>query len=345
MAVVPEPCHSTAAAIDEWFEHQSAEKWRPHLGASLLGHPCERYLWLSFRWAVREHFSGRMLRLFDRGKREEAVFVKLLRNIGVVIHSTDADADGKQVYVSVAPHVGGSLDGIIESGVPEAPKARHIAEFKTHNKKSFDELEKKGVFEAKRRHWCQMQVYMAGTGIDRALYVAVCKDDDRLYTERVEYNAAIAKHIIERGARIALADKAPPPVSTDASWYQCKICGYYDFCHGEHLTREVNCRTCALSTPRADGTWFCEYWQQALTTDNQRECSLPADGPCRCHVLHPDLVPWKYKGMTGEYRRSCIIYEIDGKDVINGCGEAAIKSVDLLAGRRVPDPDDCGVPF
>ena len=29
---------------------------RTHLGISQVGHPCERYLWLSFRWPVIEKF-------------------------------------------------------------------------------------------------------------------------------------------------------------------------------------------------------------------------------------------------------------------------------------------------
>lgn len=333
MAAIPEPLHTTAALIDKWYEDHR-EQPRPHLGASLLGHPCERYLWLSFRWAVREQFSGRMLRLFERGHREEIAIVGWLRKIGVEIHHTDAD--GEQMHVDLAPHVGGSVDGIIESGVPEAPKCRHIAEFKTHNKRSFDELAHKGVYEAKRRHWCQMQCYMAGTGIDRALYVAVCKDDDRIYTERVEYQPEIAKEIIDRGARIALSEHIPPPLSTDPAWYQCKMCGCWSFCHETKLTQEVNCRTCAHSTPGKDGRWHCEFWRDALDVNAQ------LDG-CASHVLHPDLVPWRFKG--GAEQGRCAVYEIDGHDVLNGSSAMAILSKDLISGKRVPDPNQSGCPF
>ena len=87
MVAVPKPKNTVATLIDQWWEQQE-EAPRPHLGASLLGHPCERWLWLSFRWAVRERFSGRMLRLFNRGQREEGSIVKNLRRIGIEIHST-----------------------------------------------------------------------------------------------------------------------------------------------------------------------------------------------------------------------------------------------------------------
>ena len=322
-----------AASIDAWWEKQTEEP-RPHLGASLLGHPCERWLWLSFRWAIREHFPGRMLRLFDRGKREEAVIVENLRRIGIDIHHTSAD-DGGQLFVELAPHVGGSLDGIIESGVPGAEKTRHVAEFKTHNLKSFTELKQKGVFEAKRRHWCQMQCYMHGTGIKRALYVAVCKDNDELYTERVEYNPEMAKYIIDRGARIALTERMPAPLSTDPSWYQCKMCAAWKFCHETHCIEAdcVNCRTCAHVTPKPDGTWECENIPLfGMDAGEQLE-------GCTRHVLHPDLVPWC---LLGDDEDRDGLYEIDGKTVVNGCG--GVLSVNLLNGEREPR-EDSGVPF
>lgn len=343
-----------AARIDAWWEKKE-ECPRPHLGASLLGHPCERWLWLSFRWAVREHFSGRMLRLFDRGQREEAVIVENLRRIGIDIHHTSAD-DGGQLFVELAPHVGGSLDGIIESGVPGAEKTRHVAEFKTHNLKSFTELKQKGVYEAKRRHWCQMQCYMHGTKIKRALYVAVCKDNDELYTERVEYNAEAAKYIIDRGARIAMTERMPAPVSTDPSWYQCRMCPAWKFCHETHCIEAdcVNCRTCAHVTPMPDGTWECESMKQSIAGLIEEDNSLSSftvqneqeqrEG-CSWHVVHPDLVPWALLGEDGNGNG---IYNIDGKRVVNGGdGNSSIRAVlsaNLLAGEREPR-EDSGVPF
>ena len=50
---IPEPNISIANLIDKKVE-EGQEAPRAHLGASLLGHPCDRYLWLMFRWAVIE---------------------------------------------------------------------------------------------------------------------------------------------------------------------------------------------------------------------------------------------------------------------------------------------------
>ena len=163
---IPEPNNSISALIDKHHERQEQGQ-RGHLGASLLGHPCDRYLWLSFRWAVIPKFPGRILRLFRRGHMEEATLVSDLRAIGIDLRHTGRD----QKRVDFGAHVSGSIDAIAESGVPESPNKRHIVEFKTHSLKSFADLEKHGVQKSKPQHYAQMQVYMAGTGIDRALYV------------------------------------------------------------------------------------------------------------------------------------------------------------------------------
>ena len=279
---VPDRMHTIANLIDQAHEAR-VEKPRPHMGASTLGHPCERWLWLSFRWAVQPRFSGRVLRLFRRGQMEEATIVSDLRAIGMDIRSTGSS----QSRVDFGCHVSGSIDGIIETGVPDAPAKRHIAEFKTHSRKSFDNLVKNGVEKSKPMHYVQMQIYMAGKEIDRALYFAVCKDDDSIYTERVRYDKAIAEKAIERGKRIALDDRMPPPLSTDPSWYQCKWCDAAAFCHTTRLTQHANCRTCTHSTPLPDSTWRCERYQaDGIPLEHQRT-------GCECHVLHPDLVPWQ----------------------------------------------------
>lgn len=312
---IPEATINIAAMVDAYHESKK-ELPRPHMGCSSLGHACDRWLWLSFRWAVQPKFPGRILRLFRRGQNEEATIISDLRAIGL-------DVRGTQNRVTFGCHVSGSLDAIIESGVPEAPKKRHVAEFKTHSKKSFDAVEKDGVQKSKPEHFVQMQLYMHGTGIDRALYVAVCKDDDRIYTERVRYDEAVAERYIARGHRLALDDRMPPPISTDPSWYQCKFCDAYKFCHETKTTEHVNCRTCANATAKLESTWHCEKWNDFIPMDAQHT-------GCESHVLHPDLVPWKRIDSTDEWTA---IYVIDGVQVANGNPETdgVFASTELLA--------------
>jgi hypothetical protein len=327
MTAIPEAMNSLAAAIDAAHEAR-AEKPRPHMGCSMLGEVCERKLWLLFRWAVIEPFPGRILRLFRRGQLEEDLIVSDLRAAGCHVKSVGDN----QSRVDFGSHVSGSIDGIIESGVPEAPNKKHLLEAKTHSLKSFNELVAKGVQLAKPMHWAQMQVYMLGSKVDRALYYAVCKDDDRIYTERVRLCSESAKAYVERGQRIALTERMPEPmVGASPSWYQCKYCPAYDMCHKTHTTKQANCRTCAHSTPRDDSTWHCARWDTTIPTDAQH-------AGCDSHVMHPDLVPWKMAGASGDWSA---IYDIDGKQVVNG--EDGYHSTELISNLELVLADDPNV--
>jgi len=316
MAKIPPPSNTIAALIDAAHEkmREDNDEPREHLGCSMAGHPCDRWLWLSFRWAVRQKIPGRTLRIFRRGQDEEATFVRDLRMIGVDIHETGI----RQRRISFGWHTGGSIDGIIEGGVPGAERKRHIAEFKTMNTKNFAKLSKEGVEKAQPTHFVQMQLYMLATGIDRALYVVVNKDDDSLYSERVRFDATVAEKYRDRMIRIAQTERMPPPISTDPSWFQCKFCPAYEFCHDYQLTKQTNCRTCAHATPR-ENDWHCARWDDAIPVEAQRS-------GCRSHVLHPDLVPWKMKEAESEWE---VIYLIDGTEVRNG--ETGYSSAEIIA--------------
>ena len=319
---LPPPIHSVSNLIDQYHSDRQ-EPPRPHMGCSLLGHKCDRWLWLNFRWAVVEKFDGRLLRLFRRGHNEEATIISDLRAIGIDIRSS-------QRRVDFGSHVSGSLDGVIEKGVPDAPKARHVAEFKTHSRKSFEDLLKHGVEKSKPMHYTQMQVYMHGTGIMRSLYVAICKDDDRLYTERVNYDKAVAEAAIERGKRIALSDRMPEPMPNGSrDWFECKFCPAHAFCWKEEPTKEVSCRTCAHATPSANSTWRCErHGADGIPVEFQRKA-------CDDHVIHPDLVPWKMEGSEDGLN---VTWDINGRKIVNG--PDGYKSREIIANAAA-----CGDPM
>ena len=247
----------TLAAIESAVVANTDADARPHLGASQIGRPCDRELWYGFRWAKPKDWGARMLRLFARGQREEAVFVKLLRDAGITVHEVDP-ATGQQFrFALVGGHFGGSMDSAAHQ-IPEAPKTWHVCEFKTHNDKSFTLLKRDGVQKAKPEHWMQMQCYMGASGMDRALYLAVNKDTDELWAERLHFSQDAFDSALARATRIINAPTPPARISDDAGWYQCKFCDFADICHRAQVP-QPNCRTCAHSTPEMDGlgNWSC----------------------------------------------------------------------------------------
>ena len=281
MAELPLTSCPTRDAIFAAYEADTSDGFRSHLGASLIGKECERALWYDFRWTTKAKFPGRVLRLFETGHLAEARLVQNLRRTGATVLEVDPET-GRQFRVQAhGGHFGGSLDGVALN-LLEAPKTWHVLEFKTHSAKSFADLAAKRVRQSKPQHFAQMQIYMSLTGLTRALYVAVNKDNDDLYIERVELDTAVSARLLEKAQRVIFAATPLPRISEDPSWYQCRLCDHADVCHGKQAA-EINCRTCLHATP-IDGGWHCARHNKSLTEVNQRTA-------CAHHLYLPPLVP------------------------------------------------------
>ena len=282
MAELPDSQHLTSSAIFSQYEKVADFSGRPHMGASELGYECDRYLWLSFRWAKDNKFNGRMLRLFQTGQLQEQRLVDDLRSIGIEV--SDKDDNGNQHrFSAIGGHFGGSMDGA-GVGFPEAPKTWHVLEFKTSNAKGFNALVKKGVKEAKPQHWTQMQLYMGWAELTRAMYIVVNKDTDDIYNERIEFDQAAFDKMIARAEKIIRAPEPAITIGENADCFTCKFCRFRDQCYHQEAPK-VSCRTCAHSTPEIDGNarWSCDRHHKDLTVDEQRAA-------CADHRHIPDLL-------------------------------------------------------
>jgi len=330
MAALPaSPRLQVLDAIDAWRVRSTDQAPRPHLGASQIGQPCERRLWFGFRWSAHETFDARMLRLFDRGQREEAVFVEELRGAGVTVHAVDPGTGQQFRFTAAGGHFGGSMDGVA-LGIPDAPKAWHALEFKTHSAKSFGDLQKKGVQASKPLHAAQVQTYMHLGKLERTLYVAANKDTDELYAERLRRDPAEGARLIEKAERVIFAAEPLPGISTDPAWFECKFCPAHALCHGKAIA-PVNCRTCLHATPERDGNgrWSCAKWGSDIPPEAQRVgCGEHRYIPALLAKLG-EAVDADEKGGWVEYRRpSGTTFRNGGPDGLTSAelslGEAAL---------------------
>lgn len=274
------------AAIYEQYEKRGAsEPARTYLGASVIGRECKRALWYSFRWASKELFDGRLYRLFQTGHMAEARFVADLRSIGATVHECDP-ATGKQFSFSdLGGHMKGSMDGCAK-GLPGAGGQWVVLEFKTHSAKSFADLKKKGVQAAKPEHFVQLQTYMGWSGMKRAVYLAVNKDTDELYSERLPFDEVAFQKAIAKGESIIFATEPPPKISDDPKFYLCNWCAHNAVCHGNR-TPALSCRTCVHATPEreGDGRWSCAKHGPEIPVHAQR-------AGCGHHLPLPFLVTY-----------------------------------------------------
>lgn len=319
---------ATLEAIDAATLKAAEDGLRPHLGASLIGRPCERALWYTFRWTTRQKHEARILRLFARGHREEDNLSAILRAAGITVMQVDP-ATGRQFSFG-SGHFGGSMDGAC-MGLPDAPKTWHALEYKTHSAKSFNTLAAKGVKDAKPEHWAQMQCYMAWAGLDRALYVAVCKDDDRLHLERIEADPVAAKVLMDRAQRIIDAPTPPEGISTDPSWYECKFCEHAGLCHGTAAPLPT-CRTCSHSTPEPGGTWTCaRHSARPLDVYEQKAA-------CQAHRVIPVLLKNWAEPIDASEQDNWVKYRMKdgGFEFVNGQPPEGYTSEELYALEHKP---------
>jgi hypothetical protein len=284
--LIPEDSLTTRKIFEAYKKAGDAEPSRGYLGASIIGHPCERYLWYCFRQCCQGDISGRIYRLFETGDREEGRIVANLRAIGCEVH--DTASDGKQFEVlNFGGHFSGHMDGCA-LGIPEAPKTWHVLEFKTHGVKSFTKLIKEGVQKSKPQHFGQMQAYMHLTGMRRALYLATNKDTDELYSERVKYDQAFCMDLMVKVKRIIMSNEPPTRAFSRRDYYECSWCDAKEICWGPLESepalpvKSLSCRQCCHATP--DIKSICASWDcrkhEALTNDNF---------PCEHHLCLPGL--------------------------------------------------------
>jgi hypothetical protein len=254
--------------VDAFCKREFEEDARTHLGASIIGHDCKAYAWNTFRWVKFEEFTGRMLRLFNRGHEEERRFIRWLVGAGFTVHEIDPESGKQFKIVGVMGHFGGSLDSILYAPVKyniNEPLA-WLGEFKTHNDKSFKSLKKDGVTKSKPQHFRQMCSYGRAYGFKYALYCAVNKNDDELYFEIVPLDYRQADDLFRKAEGIITAQNQPPKIAQTETFITCKMCDFKGICHRKELPTK-NCRSCVNAIAIDNAEWGCKLFQSVIPKD------------------------------------------------------------------------------
>lgn len=312
MPILPQPISHTVEAI------YAAIAARNHGGDS-RGVPmsdavndCERATWYRLRWAANpEVIDGQKQRRFETGFREEDRLLDDLEAAGFQVERIDP-ATGTQHQVELASGwLRGRMDGTV-LGLPEAPKTVHVVECKSHNDRSFKELVKhappigEGIKKSKSSHYAQCQSYMYGKGLTRCLYLAVNKNTDELYVERIEFDAGFALTLEARIERLRRTDRAPAKLHDDPkakAAFACGWCPALSICH-EGAWARINCRTCLRASFEDGAEVRCTKTGEVLTWPEQQL-------GCPSHRYLPDFVPGEQIDVAGEV----IVYRLaDGTE-------------------------------
>lgn len=315
MTAILTPEDPTLAAADRALEAaENQHRFDPGqlqrvVRMSAIGHPCERALFYRFRWAgTREFIAADTLKRFADGHYGEMMMAARLRLVeGLSLWVIDP-ATGQQFELSDHDgHFLGHIDGVV-LGLLQAPKTPHVWEHKQVEEKSQRELarlktelgEKNALREWKPEYWAQAQIYMHYTELERHYLTVSSPGGRHTISCRTEYDRLEAERLSERARSIIAADRAPPRISEDPTWFQCRWCEFHAVCH-QGMLPFFNCRTCLHSSPVAEGGWHCGLWKKHLSVEAQYN-------GCRYHLYLPSLIDGEQvdaddKGEWVEYRK------------------------------------------
>lgn len=226
-----------SALVDPALEaERDATPPRDYLGASRLGAACERQLQYEYAHAPVDPgkgFSGRLLRIFERGHRTEEMVIRWLRLAGFTLRTEDTE--GRQFGFSVAGgRLRGHVDGVLIGG-PEGFAYPALWENKCLGAKSWREVEKNKLAVAKPIYAAQVALYQSYLELHEhpALFTAVNADTMAIYAELIPFDAGLAQRLSDRAVKVITATEAGellPRSFADPAHFECKFCAWAERC-------------------------------------------------------------------------------------------------------------------
>ncbi len=206
---------------------------RKYLGASIVGHECDRhvqYQWLAVKGEVHApSFDAQTMRRFDRGNVYEQRAKIWLLDAGfmfVGLQREISDFDGQ---------FRGHVDGIIAGFYPGASPFELPAlwECKCLASKGWKAIEKDGLRKYSPTYFGQVQIYMHYLKLQRCLFTVVNADSMELAHYLIDYSemeAALIKAKISSVFTATNLGEMLPRCTDDPEYYVCKWCPFREEC-------------------------------------------------------------------------------------------------------------------
>lgn len=195
---------------------------RTYLGGSVIGKECDRQLWYEYHQPILNQ-DPRIQRIFDMGHLLESYVIALLKHSGYQVHHVDGENDAQFGFTD--GKIAGNIDGVII--LNDHP---HLLEIKSASEKRFNEMVKKGVAISDPVYFTQMQVYMKYMELDKALFVAINKNDCSIHIEVVEFDKMHADYMVNRGKEIVEMKSEPERKYKTKAFFKCQYCNYKEKC-------------------------------------------------------------------------------------------------------------------
>lgn len=212
------------------------QKGRSYLGGSRLGEECARMLQYEFEGAPKSrHFSGEVLRIFERGHAGEENMIRRLRLAGFEIVTERRNGRGQIGFETAGGRIKGHCDGVIVKAPVDTIKGPCIWEHKVLGNKAWTAVNKNGVRAEKPVYAGQIATYQAYLDLtdNPGLFTAENADNGQLYAELVPFDAKLAQECTDRGVQVITAteqgERIPRPYAS-ADFFKCKFCDYREGC-------------------------------------------------------------------------------------------------------------------
>lgn len=218
----------TLRLIPEFEKLTTVTSPRGYIGCSVIGHECDRYIWLNKYGKLTYEIPFRLGRIFERGNlEEERIFSSLKKLSCVELISTQLSFANSILQ--------GSCDGFIK----DKQGNQYILELKTMNDGNFKRLKKHGLSKSNATYWSQCQAYMhlahrLWSPVQGLIFLVVNKNDESMYEEFIEYDHIFGEGLVAKANRIDQLEEMPDGIfSTKKKPQACFTCAFHKHCYGE----------------------------------------------------------------------------------------------------------------
>jgi hypothetical protein len=225
-----EPLNLELNALVERAAAATMELPRSYLGASIIGHECDRQV--QFDWWIRPLLPARVKSIYARGH----FFEKRMREQLVAAGFAFAPPEALE-FTALDGYLQGHADGIIIAA-PAVPgtylPTPCVWECKALNAKNWRAVGRDRLAKVFPRYSVQISLYQYFLDTTNpALVTCVNGDNCEVLHFTLPFNAERARQAVDRAAAIIAATKAGellPRFTTDPSDWRCKICSHRERC-------------------------------------------------------------------------------------------------------------------
>lgn len=216
---------------------RTKQERRAYVGASAIGHECERSIQFEYAGAKRESdFGPETLRKFDLGHMGEELARAWFNDAGFDLVQRSRKTGQRFRWTQMNDQASGEPDGVLIGG-PEAAGIGYPAmwEHKFVGSKTFRDIQKNGLKKARHGYWMQCQINMAYLGLTEhpTVFTVTNGDSGEQLHLLIEFDAEGAQMTSDKAVRIVKATQAgdllPRPFK-DRSYFICKGCFFAERC-------------------------------------------------------------------------------------------------------------------